>query len=100
MEDMAESDVAGNNLAHFFPLFGSQVPPLAAFLILTDSTTFKKTIHSDLGKLNIFIFFSYFNDNLSLGKNYYFCAVGCKERFEKEPEKYVKETEGHSSHCC
>jgi YHS domain-containing protein len=36
------------------------------------------------------------------GKNYYFCAVGCRERFEKEPEKYVKETEGneHSSNCC
>ena len=25
------------------------------------------------------------------GKTYYFCAVGCKESFEKEPEKYVKE---------
>jgi YHS domain-containing protein len=36
------------------------------------------------------------------GKTYYFCAVGCKEMFEKNPEKYVKETEehGHSRHCC
>jgi Cu+-exporting ATPase len=25
------------------------------------------------------------------GKQYYFCAVGCKERFAKDPEKYVKE---------
>ena len=25
------------------------------------------------------------------GKTYYFCAVGCKEKFAKEPEKYLKE---------
>jgi YHS domain-containing protein len=24
------------------------------------------------------------------GKRYYFCAEACKERFEKEPEKYIK----------
>ncbi|MBI5099820.1 MAG: YHS domain-containing protein [Nitrospirae bacterium] len=24
------------------------------------------------------------------GKTYYFCAKGCKEKFDKEPEKYVK----------
>lgn len=24
------------------------------------------------------------------GKKYYFCAVGCKEKFDKEPEKYIK----------
>ncbi len=23
------------------------------------------------------------------GKTYYFCAQGCKTRFEKEPEKYT-----------
>jgi Cu+-exporting ATPase len=23
------------------------------------------------------------------GKTYYFCAKGCKERFDKEPEKFV-----------
>lgn len=23
------------------------------------------------------------------GKTYYFCAVGCKEKFAKEPEKYL-----------
>ncbi|MBI5598402.1 MAG: YHS domain-containing protein [Deltaproteobacteria bacterium] len=36
------------------------------------------------------------------GKAYYFCAKGCKERFDKEPEKYAKETGGHkhSSSCC
>ncbi len=25
------------------------------------------------------------------GKTYYFCAKGCKEKFDREPEKYVKE---------
>jgi YHS domain-containing protein len=25
------------------------------------------------------------------GKTYYFCAAGCKEAFEKEPEKYIQE---------
>lgn len=24
------------------------------------------------------------------GKTYYFCAKACKERFEREPEKFVK----------
>jgi YHS domain-containing protein len=23
------------------------------------------------------------------GKTYYFCAVGCKKAFDKEPEKYL-----------
>jgi YHS domain-containing protein len=23
------------------------------------------------------------------GKKYYFCAEACKERFDKEPEKYI-----------
>jgi Cu+-exporting ATPase len=36
------------------------------------------------------------------GKIYYFCAVGCRESFEKEPEKYVKATEEHGQRqgCC
>jgi YHS domain-containing protein len=25
------------------------------------------------------------------GKTYYFCAVGCKERFAQDPEKFVEE---------
>ncbi|GBE04412.1 MAG TPA: YHS domain-containing protein [Nitrospirae bacterium] len=29
------------------------------------------------------------------GKTYYFCAAGCKETFDKEPDKYAGETEGH-----
>lgn len=33
------------------------------------------------------------------GKTYYFCCDPCKEAFEKEPEKYVKEEPGKSS-CC
>ena len=24
------------------------------------------------------------------GKRYYFCAVGCKKAFDKEPEKYLE----------
>jgi len=31
------------------------------------------------------------------GKTYYFCCPTCKEQFEKEPEKYVKE---EKSGCC
>jgi YHS domain-containing protein len=23
------------------------------------------------------------------GETYYFCAVGCKQKFDREPEKYV-----------
>ncbi len=34
------------------------------------------------------------------GKTYYFCAVGCKETFAKEPDKYVEQSSGHDhSHC-
>jgi YHS domain-containing protein len=25
------------------------------------------------------------------GKTYYFCAVGCKEKFAQDPERYIKE---------
>ena len=25
------------------------------------------------------------------GKTYYFCAVGCKKAFDKEPKKYLSE---------
>jgi YHS domain-containing protein len=24
------------------------------------------------------------------GKTYYFCAIGCKKKFDQAPEKYVK----------
>ena len=27
------------------------------------------------------------------GKTYYFCAPGCKDIFEKEPEKYAEKAE-------
>lgn len=27
------------------------------------------------------------------GKTYYFCAVACKQAFEKAPEKYLEEEE-------
>ncbi len=26
------------------------------------------------------------------GKTYYFCSVSCKEQFQKNPEKFVKQT--------
>jgi YHS domain-containing protein len=29
------------------------------------------------------------------GKTYYFCAVGCKEAFEKEPDKFTESPSGH-----
>ena len=28
------------------------------------------------------------------GKTYYFCAVGCKEKFAKDPEKFLKKDKG------
>lgn len=34
------------------------------------------------------------------GKTYYFCAASCKERFDREPEKYVEETGTHGKGCC
>ncbi len=27
------------------------------------------------------------------GKTYYFCAMGCKEKFSKDPEKFLKSEE-------
>jgi YHS domain-containing protein len=33
------------------------------------------------------------------GKKYYFCAVGCKKSFEKNPEKYLTGNPGKQS-CC
>lgn len=30
------------------------------------------------------------------GQTYYFCSAGCKERFDKDPEKYA--TPAHESH--
>jgi YHS domain-containing protein len=35
------------------------------------------------------------------GKTYYFCAPGCRESFEKEPEKYLKgKVEHGQKHSC
>ncbi len=28
------------------------------------------------------------------GKTYYFCAKGCKEKFDKDPGRFIKETGG------
>lgn len=32
------------------------------------------------------------------GKTYYFCAPGCKQAFDKEPERYVGESRQHTGH--
>jgi len=32
------------------------------------------------------------------GTTYYFCSPGCKQAFDKEPEKYVGSESGHSGH--
>ena len=32
------------------------------------------------------------------GTTYYFCAPGCKVAFDKEPEKYVSESNDHDDH--
>jgi len=29
------------------------------------------------------------NTSVYKGKTYYFCAKGCKEKFDKDPEKFV-----------
>jgi YHS domain-containing protein len=29
------------------------------------------------------------------GNKYYFCAVGCKKAFDKEPEKYLVKPKSH-----
>jgi YHS domain-containing protein len=37
------------------------------------------------------------------GKKYYFCAQGCKNDFDGNPEKYIGKTGGHEHnghHCC
>ncbi len=33
------------------------------------------------------------------GTTYYFCAVGCKDKFAQEPEKYI-EPEASGEGCC
>jgi YHS domain-containing protein len=32
------------------------------------------------------------------GQTYYFCSLGCKKAFDKEPEKYVKAQVHDSEH--
>ncbi len=32
------------------------------------------------------------------GQTYYFCSLGCKKAFDKEPEKYVKAQAQGSEH--
>lgn len=32
------------------------------------------------------------------GETYYFCSPGCKQAFDKEPEKYADKPERHGGH--
>jgi YHS domain-containing protein len=32
------------------------------------------------------------------GQTYYFCSSGCKRSFDKDPEKYLEQSGGHSDH--
>jgi Cu+-exporting ATPase len=32
------------------------------------------------------------------GQTYYFCSGGCKKAFDKEPEKYIGQTQQHAGH--
>jgi Cu+-exporting ATPase len=32
------------------------------------------------------------------GQTYYFCSLGCKKSFDKEPEKYLSNTSEHEEH--
>ena len=32
------------------------------------------------------------------GTTYYFCAMGCKKAFDKDPEKYLASTESDKGH--
>jgi YHS domain-containing protein len=32
------------------------------------------------------------------GKTYYFCAPGCKDSFNRDPEKYLSQSESHDHH--
>jgi YHS domain-containing protein len=31
--------------------------------------------------------------SIYLGKTYYFCAIGCKRKFDQDPERYAKGVE-------
>jgi len=32
------------------------------------------------------------------GQTYYFCSLGCKKSFDKEPEKYLSNTSEYEEH--
>jgi len=34
------------------------------------------------------------------GKTYYFCSQACKREFEKDPNKYIKNSHGGHAICC
>ena len=32
------------------------------------------------------------------GQTYHFCSLGCKKSFDKDPEKYLSNTDEHAHH--
>lgn len=32
------------------------------------------------------------------GKTYYFCTVGCKEKFDRNPEDYIEQEQADAGH--
>jgi len=32
------------------------------------------------------------------GETYYFCSLGCKKSFDKEPDKYIGKVDEHAYH--
>ena len=34
------------------------------------------------------------------GQTYYFCSLGCKKSFDKEPDKFLRSTQHSHHHCC
>jgi YHS domain-containing protein len=38
------------------------------------------------------------NKSVYQGQTYYFCSPGCKQSFDKEPQKYIGQTQSHGVH--
>ena len=38
------------------------------------------------------------NKSVYQGQTYYFCSPGCKQAFDKEPQKYVGQAQTHGGH--
>ncbi len=38
--------------------------------------------------------------SLYKGKKYYFCSKNCKEKFDENPDEYIKSEKREKSKCC